>query len=472
MEENRFRCHISIILKQLLPMAALFVVLAADNIEDVLRYIQEGSWTPDKSIGVVCGVLLLMIIYSIYALILWAKTWIILDEKSLVIERNTFFRKVQTIGLENVTNVNLTQNLLQRLLHVYVVKLDTNSATTADETDVHIALKEDKALWFRGRILNRCGQEGMNTSEEIAKGEGSMLHYSFGALLFRWFFMCNIIGAVILALIPFVTLLVEKGGVLTTAILWLGVLFSLIGGLFRYYGFRADRKGDELEVSYGFFSRREYRIPVDKISAIRIRQKLHARWTGRKTVELICIGLGDDAKEGTQLILAEKEEKLLSYMDKLLPEYADEVRHSLTGQKNVVWLSYIFGIIGMAGVLGAVVIGAYLIEPKRLVYELTAAAAGMTFLLVCKVSGFFAKKIAAAEECLIVADGCFEIRTLCVPYHNIQYFAMKNGPVMEHYGQCKGEVHVLASTLESVYPIGYFDKTLMEEVHRKMLSVR
>lgn len=472
MEESRFRCHISIVIRQIFPMLLLFVFLIIDNLEDIIRFMKEGTFTKDESGLVACGILAILVLYSGYAFISWSKTWIILDEKSLVIERNTIFRKVKTIGLENVSNVNLTQNLLQRLLRVYVVKLDTNSVTTADETDVQIVLKEEKAVWFRERILNRCEQEHAENQEGLSAEQETILHYSFGKLLFRWFFMCNILGAVILALLPFLAFFTEQDGILATIILWGGVLISLISGLFRYHGFRADRKGNEIKVSYGFFNRKEYRVPVDKISAIRIRQKLHARWAGRKTVELICIGLGDDTKEGTQLILAEKEEKLMEYMDKLLPEYADEVRHELTGQKRAAWLAYIPGTIGMTGILAAAVLGAYLAEPKWLMYELIAAGVIMFLYLLCRISGFFVKKIAAAEDCLIVAGGCLEVRTICVPYHKIQYFAMRNGPVMEHYGLCKGEVHVLASALESVYPIGYFDKTIMEEVHRKMLNVR
>lgn len=280
MEQNRFRCHISIVLQQLLPMAVLFVVLAADNIDEVLRYMEEGTWTADKSIGTACGILVLILMYTGYALVLWAKTWIRIDGKSLVIERNTMFRKVQTIGLENVSNVNLTQNLLQRFLHVYAVKLDTNSVTTAEESDVHIALKEDKAVWLRE--CDTGSSDNTGHEEEIVRKKNSILHYSFGSLLFRWFFMCNVLGMLIVALLPLVTLYTERKSILTAAILWIGVVVNLIGGLFRYYDFRADRRGNEIKVSYGFFNRREYRIPVDKISAIRIRQETACQMGGTK----------------------------------------------------------------------------------------------------------------------------------------------------------------------------------------------
>lgn len=157
-------------------------------------------------------------------------------------------------------------------------------------------------------------------------------------------------------------------------------------------------------------------------------------------------------------------------MDKLLPEYADEVRQSLIGQKKEAWLAYIPRVIGMTGLLGTVTIGMYLAAPEWLIYELVTAGVVMLFYLLCVVLGFFVKKIATEGDCLIASSGCFEIRSICVPYHNIQYFAMQNGPVMAHYNQCRGEIHVLASALESVYPIGYFDKTVMEEIHHKMLS--
>ena len=59
-----------------------------------------------------------------------------------MIERNTWNKKKNTIGLKNISNVNTEQNLLEMLLGTCKVKLDTNSMSTSDKTDVKIIFEK------------------------------------------------------------------------------------------------------------------------------------------------------------------------------------------------------------------------------------------------------------------------------------------------------------------------------------------
>ena len=78
-----------------------------------------------------------------------------------MIERNTWNKKKNTIGLKNISNVNTEQNLLEMLLGTCKVKLDTNSMSTSDKTDVKIILKKAEAEQFRLYVMKLMqGQEG------------------------------------------------------------------------------------------------------------------------------------------------------------------------------------------------------------------------------------------------------------------------------------------------------------------------
>mgnify|MGYP000034238020 FL=1 len=70
-----------------------------------------------------------------------------------MIERNTWNKKKNTIGLKNISNVNTEQNLLEMLLGTCKVKLDTNSMSTSDKTDVKIILKKAEAEQFRLYVM-------------------------------------------------------------------------------------------------------------------------------------------------------------------------------------------------------------------------------------------------------------------------------------------------------------------------------
>ena len=62
-------------------------------------------------------------------------------------------KKKNTIGLKNISNVNTEQNLLEMLLGTCKVKLDTNSMSTSDKTDVKIILKKAEAEQFRLYVM-------------------------------------------------------------------------------------------------------------------------------------------------------------------------------------------------------------------------------------------------------------------------------------------------------------------------------
>jgi len=176
MENNiRFRNHPSIILET--SMRTVIAVLAVFVFNLISEMGDEGIRSADivLLLGIFVGVLVFMLGYQT---ILWAKTYITIEENTLIIERNTLNKKRNTIGLKTVSNVNLEQNILEMLLGTCKVKLDTNSLSTADQTDVNIVLKKKEAENFRALVLARAeGQqvqmagENLSTEVRIAKAD-------------------------------------------------------------------------------------------------------------------------------------------------------------------------------------------------------------------------------------------------------------------------------------------------------------
>ena len=159
----RFRNHISVILEQLGATFGILFVLSFTNIDDVIDYIEKGS-SEELSLTVYIGggvILAVFLLIFLYQWIIWSKTYISICDNSIVIERNTWNKKKNTIGLKNISNVNTEQNLLEMLLGTCKVKLDTNSMSTSDKTDVKIILKKAEAEQFRLYVMKLMqGQEG------------------------------------------------------------------------------------------------------------------------------------------------------------------------------------------------------------------------------------------------------------------------------------------------------------------------
>ena len=154
----KFRNHISVVPERmgrmLVFLAALFFGSLVQNLPDLLeeaRSLSEDRNTFLLSLG---GILLLFLCFLGYQLLIWAKTWIYVSEGTLVIERRTLNRKVHTIAVRNISNINTEQNLFEMLIGTSKLKLDTNSLSTADKTDVRIVLKTSDAEAFRSYLLS------------------------------------------------------------------------------------------------------------------------------------------------------------------------------------------------------------------------------------------------------------------------------------------------------------------------------
>ena len=153
---ERFRNHISIVAEQLGRglwfVGAVAVGGVVQNVREAVQLAQLGREAGGAVLQGLLVALVFLVILVAWQVLVWARTFISIDGTTLVIERNTLNRKVNTIGIGNISNVNTEQNLFEMLVGTCKIKLDTNSLSTADSTDVKIVLKKREAEVFCARI--------------------------------------------------------------------------------------------------------------------------------------------------------------------------------------------------------------------------------------------------------------------------------------------------------------------------------
>ena len=168
MEKNKkYRNHISIIFQKVVRTAGVAAFVF------VTRYFsEEGEVSSINDLSMLLGVIVgCFVISFVVHYIFWAKTCFYIQDEALVLERNTLNKKKNTIGIKNISNVNLEQTLFQMALGTCTLKLDTNTLTTADKTDVSIVLKKKDAEQFRTYLLGQAVEKEIseNTFMEPAK---------------------------------------------------------------------------------------------------------------------------------------------------------------------------------------------------------------------------------------------------------------------------------------------------------------
>ena len=260
------------------------------------------------------------------------------------------------------------------------VKLDTNSLSTADKTDVKIVLKKADAENFRREIMSRMqgtgretvagagepplwnGTEGYSAdgaAEQSAFQEEYDVRADFGDIIQHGLFSINIFSVILLlagiaatvgAVIQVVqnpgfikSLLGAAAGILVAASIVVSALWDTVKDFVKYYDFRAKRRGDRLFIRYGLLKKMEYTVPVDKIQALQIHQSLVARICGRYMAEIVNVGMGDEKEERNSfLVLYCTEEKLRQQLELLLPEMAPAVDQKVKRQPGTAWAAWAF----------------------------------------------------------------------------------------------------------------------------------
>lgn len=156
MEENKkFRNHVSVVAERvgagtyaLLAVLAGIFIQNADELLDV-----GGSLLADRRsllyLLICLGLLLVSIGKTWWT---WSKTWISIQDQAIVIEKRTVNGSEHVIGIKNISNINLEQNLFEMLIGTCKVKMDTGSLSTANSTDVTIVLKKAKAEAFKDKV--------------------------------------------------------------------------------------------------------------------------------------------------------------------------------------------------------------------------------------------------------------------------------------------------------------------------------
>lgn len=514
MENNiRFRNHISIIFEQIGSVMIFLLIMAGtgfiQNFQEIKKKNLDLTELTSKDIQLLILICLaaagLLIFIIAWQLVVWSKTYISIQNNTLILERNTLNKKKHTIGIQNISNVNTEQNLFEMILGTCKLKLDTNTLSTANKTDVKIVLKKADAEKFRAYLMKLMRQstgtnptpisadntadssyapsnfdDSANAAEnEIALGLGDMLIHGFFSI--NLFSLVVVIGTITIAgqtaFDTFQQGISGKGlWEILTALLMVGILFfsalwDIIKGFIRYYNFRVCRMADRLYIRYGFFKKVNYTIPVDKINALKLTQSPFARITGRYMAEIINVGMGDDESEQKAfLLLYDKRSRLRERLEILLPEFTDAMDQPVELQPASVWCVWIisYGIYAFCAIAAAL-LGISLFPEQTRIIWLSVIGISIWILLYL----IFKSRTAGTsvtEQHLILVKGSLTKRFTFLSYEKIQYIQLEQNFLTKHLGIQKGTLYLLASALNTTQEIPYFRETDVKQLKEYLLQ--
>lgn len=507
--ENRtekFRNHISIVIEQSIGgFVAFFVIIAVNLLQDADELLQLDLSAVGKSAWLVLlGLLALLVIVVVNRLLVWARTYICIEENAVVIERNTVNKKKNTISIRNISNINLEQNLFEMLIGTCKVKIDTNSRSTADSTDVKIVLKKADAEWLKQEITRKMmtaagyldpyagdGTYGMSgkASEvrtDAAEDGNYDVRADFGDIIQHGIFSINIfsvlvvIGGVTAAVGAVVrllgnpdlmgSLLSAAAGIVVVASCVFSAIWDTLKDFIRYYDFRARRRGDRIHIRYGLLKKMEYTIPVSKIQALKIRQSFIARIFGRYMAEIVNVGMGDEKEEQNSfLVLYCTRKQMKEQLQLLLPEYADAVEQETERIPGTAWAAWSVSMAVYTACVCACGAGFHLALPEHRILIWCCTAGLLLLSLFMLILKYISSGTGIGERTLKLVHGYFGRNYIIMKYSDIQYAEFEQNFIARACKIRRGSVHLLASAADTSHGIPYFRRDGEEKVRQGML---
>lgn len=510
---ERFRCHFLSIFVTLIKSMTFLVLMiysvffSEDGIEDTMVLIQDikdGKITTDNMqvLLIIIGIIIAFVAYMVISIIIWSRTYIAVADNAILFEKSFIGTKKKSISIINISNINLEQGFLQRLVGISTVKLDTNSRTTADKTDFQIILKNNKANEFK-EAINRLIKEAKNELKGIEttineKEDINIVTYKEDEATFsleankdeiirHGLLNLNIISIVItIVLLGIIVFLIisacvqdaEISSMMNSAstvciifITCLGEIYSIIKGFIKFFNYKIKRVEDKIYISYGLFQKIEYTIPVDKINAVQLKQSLFGRVSKKYRVDIVNVGIGDDDKEKNSfLLLYDTKENILDKLSKLLPEYDIEPTLNYEKQPKVC--------IGLLAVERVMYMLTWIIAPA-IAYILSKDIGRYTFILwavlmVCAIiNGIidaFTQGISIEDKYIKIVSGLFERSFTWIAYDKVEILKINSNLISRKYGIVCGEIRILAATLKTVYTIPYMKSDNAHILRKKVLE--
>ena len=384
----------------------------------------------------------------------------------------------------------MEQNLFEILMGTSKIKLDTNSMTTANKTDVTIVLKKKEAQSFRQYLMDLMEESGEDRRSEKMPETGQMqydVEASLGDMVIHGLFSINIFSLLVLlgcavGMAEVVSDTLGQGfagksimgilaSILVMATVFMSALWDIIKGFVKYYDFKVKRIEDRLYIRYGFLKKVNYTIPVDKINALKLTQSLLGRMSGRYMAEIVNVGMGDDeAEKQSFLLLYSRKEVLDAKLHKLLPEFEEAVRTPVSRQPKGVlaaWLlplmAYLIVVAGISGTLAE-----FLPRFRGWIWSGTAV---LTLLVLLSMAlRYITAGFAAGKECVVLVNGYFRRSFSFVFYRKIQHIQLEQNFIAKRMGIQKGSLYLLASADKRVQGIPYFLKKEVDIITANMVS--
>ena len=259
--------------------------------------------------------LIIFIFLSIYSWFLMRKYVFYDDSKNLVIEKGIFYKTQIKIPYEKISTIAIKRSLLDLIITTSKVEIDTGT-TASPLPEGKLMVSKNYALILKDFLENKKDNYNLelpnpNLNSVIEEKEENIVYQAKPSTLFKLGILKQgFLGTAVTLLliqVAFMNIMYYFGDEVTeelSSIILGSTLFSLmmlvlvalifgLGNMFMYYGYKLIIKDDTIEYQYGFFSKTNFKVKMDKINALYLKQSIGYKLFGYYSLDASIIGIAD-----------------------------------------------------------------------------------------------------------------------------------------------------------------------------------
>ncbi len=454
MKNKKIRNHFSSIIEDILKFFWTIIIILVAVIFDYVKDISTTTVATKDVLLFVGGIVIFIIIVFIIAFIKWLKTTIEITEYSIIIDRNTILRKTSNINIKDISTVDISQNVIQKVFKTAKVQIDINSVVTAHQNDMKIILKYGDAVIFQKRILQLMNGDDLTDSQKIVL-EQYDYSYSFSSIVRHTILSFNVL-VLISILITYIPAIFY--GDFTTETLLLGgllvigpMLYNAMKKFLSYYGFKIKKEFDKIDISYGYFTNKKFSMPYSKISGLKITQSLFARIFNLYSVELINIGYIEEDYVSLLLPLGTKQE-ITTRLNYLFPDIHIEFDEISRLNSSVI------------GHITNCVVWSIITTLIAFIIHYIAGLVMILIWIIYIVLSCYTKSLLYRDGILYITKGVYNKSIIICNTKDIQNISLKRNVINDKYNISRMTIVLRTNMVNARHTTGYFSNAIFDEV--------
>jgi putative membrane protein len=408
----------------------------------LLFLVVSGSSFLGGAVGQLVGLALVgltVVALVAYEVAYWRRYEYALTADTFDIRSGVFRRRNREIPVDRIQNVDISRNLVQRLLGIAAVDLETAGGGATEAAVRYVTFEEAKRLQrtLAARKRGRTPATERATPDEEAEAapEGDLLFeltsrelalvgaFSFdvrtpGLILFVGYGVVSAGRAGLPIALPGGRVALALAAVaLVLLVLVLSWGAGAAAAVLNYYGFRLTRVDDELQYERGLLRRYDGSIPLDKVQTLTVADGPLKRRFGYASLHVETAGYGpgagDDRGSQAAIPIASRE-RVLALVEDLEDVTVGDVERPPKRVRRRYVARYLVGVAVLAG-LGVVAERFLVGDPVWVAPLLLVPVAPVVAHLKWRHRGY-----ALADDHVITRNGVLRRRTKVVPYYRVQ----------------------------------------------------